>query len=323
LISASSEVKKNGAKPVNGKLVFDYPDIVVFKVFEELGTLKNQFGCDEIIYAFDNSTDGYWRKDYYDRYKFGRKKEREQSDIDWNSAFEVFDEIKTILDQHANGKVIDIPRLEADDISFILSEYFSPYSNDTTTLFSIDKDWIHNLVYDNVRFFRSRKTQHLHPIEEKLTKEQLTTKVIEHCVNGDPGDGFKHIKSWTQFSPEFLEMYPNLKNKEQQVYDKHHEIEKRFYDRTQKEAYKHPRFGYKQMLRSKKTLKEVLQENPIHQQNFIRNRKLCLPAGIPDHYKQQVIQAYHNASDTPNYAELQKYFTKYKAFELKGIVSMI
>ena len=326
-IGASNYIKKDPMykgiyELKDNKIPLFYKDIVLYNIFSEISILKSKFGADEVIYAFDNSSGSYWRKDFYDRYKYGRKEGREESDLSWDEAFGLFNEIQEVLDKYASGKVISIPRLEADDISFVLCEYFNN-DEDITVLYSIDKDWIHNLVYLNVRFFRSRKTQGLEPIEEIYSKEQLKEKVLSHCINGDPGDGFLHIKSWSQFSDEFLEMYPNLKGKELKFYDKHHEIEKKFYKKTGKNAYKHPRFGYKMMVKSKKSLKDVLNENPIYKKNFFRNKKLCLPSGIPETYKKQIIEAYNNANSKPDYRKLQEYIMKYNLFDLISVISMI
>ena len=325
LISATTEVKRQGAKPVNGVIPIDYEDIIIFKVFEELASLR-QYTPDEIIFAIDNSRGGYWRKDFYDRYKYGRKEGRAASDIDWDAGFEVFDKISNAL-LDSSYRVLSIPRLEADDIAFVLSEYFADNPNDQTVLYTIDQDWQHNLAFDNVIMYRTRKTQRKSPILETSDTINIPEKARAHCIAGDPGDGFLHIKSWTQFSPEFLVDYPKFKGKELEVYDKHHQIEKMYTKKMEAagtpkiQAYKHPRFGYKSFEKSKTTLKELLNQNPIHKKNFQRNKRLCLPSGIPEDYKQQVIEAYKASSAKPNYKNLQKFFSEHRLFELQGNIS--
>ena len=324
LISATNALKKSGEKLVDGKIPYNYSSVVIFKVFEELAMYQKQFQAQEVIYAFDNSKGGYWRKDIYDRYKYKRSEDRKESIIDWDSAFETFDEIKDILKRASSGKVIDIPRLEADGVGFVMSEYFADNRpDDNLILVSLDGDWEHNLKHHNVRLFKTRKTQKKDGIFVVLTAEELEEKRVIHCVNGDDGDGFKHIKCFTKFSNDFIEAYPKFKDREKDVYDKHHQIEKMFKEKTDKEAYKHPRFGYKSMLKAKKTVEDVLKENKLHRLNYNRNKMLALPEGIPTDYKKLIIQQYHDASTDKDMGLLQGFFMKKNLFELMGTVGLL
>jgi hypothetical protein len=140
-----------------------------------------------------------------------RADQRKESEIDWNTAFQVFNEIKEVL-KYSSFKIIDVPRLEADDISFILSEYFNKHKpDDTLILLTVDQDWIHNLKFNNVEMYRVRKTQKLEVLKEEYTLNDINEKINEHCIQGDRGDGFLHIKAWSRFSQAFIEMYPDLK----------------------------------------------------------------------------------------------------------------
>ena len=325
LFSVTSSAKKNGAKPdENGLIPFDYKQDLLFKIVEEVSQFKQQFSADEIILAFDNSKGSYWRKDFYDRYKYGRSRGRDESELDWAKAFEVFEELRTMFDEWSTLKVISVDRCEADDTAFVLSEYFSKNSDDTTILHTLDHDWEHNLTYDNAKLFKTRKTQRLPGIYVEKTKEELKDATHEHCIAGDPGDGFLHIKSWTQFSPEFLEMYPKYEGREIELYDKHHLIEKAFDDKMEllhpnekklPKAYKHPRFGYKSFKKGKKSLQDILVENPIHVKNYDRNKRLCLPTGIPQNYRNSIIAEYEREHQS-NVQKLQSYLIKNGLFEL-------
>ena len=135
--------------------------------------------------------------------------------------------------------------------------------------------------------------------------------------------GFKHIKCFTKFSDDFIEVYPKFKNRERDVYHKHHQIEKMFKEKTGKEAYKHPRFGYKSMLKAKKTVEDVLNENEMHRLNYNRNKTLSLPEGIPAEYKEQVIKVYHTALTDRDMGLLQGFFMKKNLFELMGTIGLL
>ena len=327
LFSCTTSEKRNGAKAIDGKIPFTYKQDLLFKIVEEVVKIKQELDGQEMILAFDNSKGGYWRKDFYDRYKYGRSKGRDESDIHWDQAFEVFEEIREVLDDYSTMKVISVERCEADDVAFVLSEYWSdPANNKTNTLIlhTLDHDWEHNLIFPNVKVFKTRKTQRLPGIFSEKTRPELLDSINEHCIAGDPGDGFLHIKSWTKFSDAFLEYYPKFKGKEQEMYDKHHAIEKAFDDKMEllfpdgkklPKAYNHPRFGYKSFKKGKKELYEILDENIIHQKNYERNTKLCLPTGIPQNYRDEIIAQYERPH-VSNVQKLQSYLIKNGLFEM-------
>lgn len=325
LISVTNQIKKAGVKPgPNGKIPFTYRSELIFQIMEEIKTLHS-FGTNEIILAFDNSQGNYWRKDYYDRYKYKRQLQREESDIDWDSAFEIFDDIKTLLKNSSSFKVVEVPKMEADDIAFTLAEYLQDRGG--VILHSLDHDWEHALKYKNVKLFKTRKTQRKSGIFVEKTPEELHVLEETHCIAGDPGDGFLHIKAWSQFSPIFLEEYPNFKGKELQLYNRHHLIEHQYnlkngFD-TKKQAYKHPRFGYKSWKKSKIPLKDLLKENPIYKKNYMLNKNLALPINIPGKYKNLIIDEYNRAKTEKSPGELQKYFINNNLFDLTGIISFL
>ena len=329
LISANTEAKNNGAVPVDGVVPFTYQAELKYKILSEFIQRAQQFSGYELILAMDTpGKDGYWRKQHYNRYKYGRGKTRDESDIDWNKAFEVFNEIKDIMKSSTKFKVLEVETAEADDIAFVLSDYFHKKEpKHELTLVTLDGDWEHCLMWDNVRLIKTRKSQRKSDIEVKITPDEIKQKREEHVINGDKGDGFLHIKSWTQFSDKFLEEYPKFKGREIDMYKHHHEIEDKFAKKHNYEkgydAYKHPRFGYKSWKKKNQPLEELLNEHPLYKENYERNKKMCLPEYVPDELKEKIIQAYYSAETQTNYANLQKYFQQNNLFELLGSVSFL
>jgi hypothetical protein len=319
LISEDSAAVRRGLKPdpETNKNPFSYKSEVLYRVLEEIVNFKQSFKADEVILSFDNAKNGgYWRKLEYGRIKYGRSKGRDESRIDWGAAFEVFETIKEILKTSSSMKVIDVPHAEADDHAFTLSKYLQDKGG--ITLISLDGDWEHALNYKNVKLFKTRKTQKLPGIYIELSEEELKAKEEQVSVAGDPKDGLLHVKSWTQFSDEFLMEYPKLRGKEIDVYDKHHEIEKMFNDKHDwaKSAYKHPRFGIKSWKKKNQSLDDLLKENPIHKWNYELNRKMCLPEMIPDEIRDGIIEEYNQAADKRDAKALQKFFAENHLFEL-------
>ncbi len=320
-ISTDSCATKNGLKPnpETGKNPITYKDVLIFKVLEEVIAFKQQFQASEVILSFDNSKDGgYWRKLEYSRIKYGRGRSRDKSAMDWNAAFKIFEEIKEVFKNSTSMKVLDVPHMEADDHAFVLGEYFQDKGG--VTLISLDGDWQHALNYKNVKLFKTRKTQRLPGIFVEMSQEELNEKTEKTKIAGDPKDGLKHMCSWSQFSPEFLVEHPKFKGREIEMYNKHHQIEKMYNDKHDwtKNAYKHKRFGYKSFKKSKKTLQDLFDENPIHKWNYERNQKLCLPEGIPEEFKTQIIEYYNETEDKRNAKELQKFFNENGLFDMLG-----
>ncbi len=327
LFSATAEAKRNGAKPIQHKgdecpkIPFVYKDILFFKVLEELSGFKNFFGVDEVILGFDNSMNGYWRKRIYDRYKYGRAEGRDTSDVRWGEAFEAFNELRSFLTDNTSYKTLSIEGIEGDDIMFVLSKYFSD-QGDSTVLHSLDHDIEYCLEYKNVEYFKTRKTQKLpgHYIER--TQEELDLLKEQHKFIGDKGDGFGHVKWWTKFSKEFLIDYPKFKGKELQMYPRHHDIEKMYQKKmdalgTPKiKAYAQPRFGWKGHVKTKKTIKDVLNENPIHQMNYDMNKKLALPDEIPQDIRDNIIKEYDNSVSKRQPKEIKKFLDENSLFKL-------
>ena len=318
LISVTAEAKREGIKPVDGVIPFSdtLKKNLIFRVFDTLADVRLKYRANEVIIAPDTPNGGYWRKDIYDRYKYKRKESRDASDIPWDDAFLAFDEIKLVLEKATNFIEIDVPKTEGDDVGFVLSEFLSTNNHIEIVIeiinYTIDKDWIHNLIYPGVRVIRTRGTQRKNPIEEFATKQELQEKIDQHSIQGDKGDGFLHIKSWTQFSPEFLKLYPKMEGKESEAYDKHHKIEKMFVAKTGYDAYKHPRFGYKSFIKTKKSLETLFKENSLYEKNYRMNQRLALPEMIPDEIKNAIIQMYLEKRKVKNFNSqiLMKYFRK-------------
>jgi hypothetical protein len=325
LISASSEVKRNGAKPLpTGKLEYDYEDIVLYKVFEELSQLKAQFLADEVILAADNPKGGYWRKNVYTGYKNKRAKSRKESDINWDEAFATFDKVKNVINESTSFKLVDVETTEGDDVAFVLSKYLSAHGH-TVILHSLDHDWIQCLKYDNVEYFRTRKAQKKAGEYMAASLDEIAELELEHCIIGDPGDGFGHIKQWSKFSPEFIEHYPHYRGKELDLWPKRFEIDSLYEDKTGNKAYKHPRYGWKTFKKEfgLHNYTEMLKENKIYRLNYECNKSLAMQDEIPQEITNSIIQSYTDANSTRDVKVLQEFFMKNQLFSLTGSVSLL
>jgi hypothetical protein len=323
LFSGTNEAKKENMPKEDGKYILEnYKDIVIYKIFQELSEYKNKFSNNDVmVIATDNSTGGYWRKDVWEGYKYHRKDQRDQSNIQWDKAYELFAEVEDILDRCSSYKVLSVPRAEGDDIVFVLSEYLKDYE---VTIVSSDHDFIQTLKHPNVKFWRTTRTVDMNDSDYyNATPEEIDEEIQKHIIQGDLGDGFGNIKHYSRFSKAFLEKYPQYEGKEYELYPKRFKIDIMFKEKYGVDAYSQPRFGYKMLKKSKKNIEDILEENKIYKLNYEMNQKLALPENIELGVKNDIITQYNQKPDTKNGACLSKYFMKNGLFELSGLLPLL
>ncbi len=147
---------------------------------------QGDFG-DMIICADDIN---YWRRQRFPYYKASRKRDREQSELDWSSIFNALNNIREELKEFFPYKVIQIETAEADDIigTIVHKEGNELNTGEKILVLSGDKDYIQLHKYANVSQYdptRKRWIRHIDPI----------AYMHEHIVRGDRGDGVPNILS--------------------------------------------------------------------------------------------------------------------------------
>jgi len=148
--------------------------------------IKKKFSAEygNIVICCDNKN--YWRKDIYPYYKFSRKKEREDSGIDWSLIFNTMNEVKTDLKEVFPYKIIEHDRVEADDIIAILTQAFAPYEK--ILIMSSDKDFKQLQKYPNVSQYS--------PMQKRYLVEKNPQRYLrEHIIRGDKSDGIPNFLS--------------------------------------------------------------------------------------------------------------------------------
>lgn len=144
---------------------------------------RNEYG--EMVIACDGYK--YWRKDIFPFYKANRRKDREASEIDWNSVFEVLNKVRDELREFFPYRVIHIDVAEADDIIGTLCE---KYGNgmEKILIISGDKDFKQLQQYFRVSQYD--------PVKKTFLKENDPEKFLkEHIMRGDGGDGIPNFLS--------------------------------------------------------------------------------------------------------------------------------
>ena len=167
-----------------------------------LSTLKyykkkygNEYG--EMVICCDGRK--YWRREFFEHYKAGRKKARDASDLDWGLIFDTLSEMRDDLAKHFPYKVMHIERCEADDIIAALTKWAQ--ENELVTeglieesqkilILSSDKDFKQLQLHPNVKQWSPMQKKYV-----TATQREIVEYKIEHIVKGDSGDGIPNILS--------------------------------------------------------------------------------------------------------------------------------
>ena len=144
---------------------------------------KEEYG--ELVLCYDSKH--YWRRDIFPLYKYNRKKGREESDKNWDSIFEVLNQIRDELKEFFPYKFLEVYGAEADDIIAVLCGELQ-YDNGKTLIVSGDKDFIQLQKYKNVSQYS--------PITKKFVNGEDPKRYLqEHILKGDSSDGIPNVLS--------------------------------------------------------------------------------------------------------------------------------
>lgn len=159
-------------------------------ILNALRAYKVKFGNDygEMIICADDKN--YWRRATFPYYKASRKKNREESELDWNAIFVSLNRVREEIKTFFPYKVIQIETAEADDIIGTIGHLKGTILNsgEKILILSSDKDYIQLHKYANIDQFdpiRKRWIKHSDP-------EQY---LLEHIIKGDAGDGVPNVLS--------------------------------------------------------------------------------------------------------------------------------
>ena len=159
-------------------------DLIRHQVVNSIRGFKSRFSeFDELIICCDDKN--YWRKKIFPYYKANRKKNREESKLDWAAIFETLHIIKDEIRENLPYPVLQVESAEADDIIATMVER---YSSEKILIVSGDKDFSQLQRYKNVSQYS--------PITKKFIKVgDPLSYLFEHIIRGDAGDGVPNILS--------------------------------------------------------------------------------------------------------------------------------
>ena len=149
------------------------------RFFEEFG---------ELILCYDNKR--YWRRDYFPNYKCNRRKDRANSNLDWNLIFETLNTIRDEIRENFPYKVIEVDGAEADDCIATICMHINqtPDEYEKVLILSSDKDFIQLQKYNFVTQYSPVNKKFINGIDPYLY-------IKEHILVGDRSDSIPNILS--------------------------------------------------------------------------------------------------------------------------------
>lgn len=161
------------------KMVIENPPIAAHLVMNGLFSITEKFEVtsdNPIIIALDAPRKNNWRTKYYEKnvgkfpaykgmsYKGNRIKNEH---IPWNTLFEIFDDIKKVLETGTDVQVVEHPEAEADDIIYVIAK-LNEAKRKYTTIISSDSDF---------RQLTSDYTKQFDPLKQKIITDFTYDKV--------------------------------------------------------------------------------------------------------------------------------------------------
>ncbi len=148
-----------------------------------------------------------WRRDYFPLYKAHRKKNRQESDQDWNEIFRILHLVKEEIQQNLPYKVIHLEGCEADDIIGTLALQTQEFGqHEPIMIVSSDKDFIQLQKFKNVKQYS--------PIQKKMVSDaNPRSYMFEHIMKGDKGDGIPNVLSPDNAIVDEIRQSPMTKKK--------------------------------------------------------------------------------------------------------------
>jgi len=161
-------------------------------------SFKKKYGKEygEIVICCDGRK--YWRRDFFQYYKAGRKKTRDKSDLPWTLIFDTLNQMRQDVAEYFPYRVMHIDEAEADDIIAVMSKWTQENAlveeglitePQKVLILSSDHDFMQLQKYDNVNQWSPNTKKFI-----KVNKKEVHEKMITHIVKaGD--DGIPNILS--------------------------------------------------------------------------------------------------------------------------------
>lgn len=255
----------------NGDDGGDYENLIRHVGLSQILLYKNKFKeYGKPILCMDSTN--YWRKDVFPNFKQNRKKTRSDSSIDWNKFFKVFNAFKEELAESFPYVMVDVPRVEADDVIAVLARE----TDEDVMIISSDKD----MLQLQSKYGKRIRQWSVHAKKE-LTLANKDYCLMTHIIKGDASDGIPNILSDD-------DVFLNDEKRQKPVY-------KKFID----------------TVKSSSDPLDVLEGDDVIRK-FERNRKLVDVSYIPDNIVVSINEQYSSEAAKPKASKIYPYLIKHR-----------
>lgn len=218
-------------------------DIIRHVTLKSLVTYNREFSkYGQLILCCDSKP--LWRKKYFPYYKQHRKKDREESELDWTAIFDFVNQLQSDLEEFFPYPIVKAAGAEGDDCIGVLAKYFSQGSIQVESDNPLDsftgeppKVVIVSSDHDYKQCHKFKNVKQYSPMQKKWVKNDNQDFLIEKIIAGDKGDGIPSVlmeDDWLvngegRAKPVTKSVYEKFKN-----YDSLDEEEKRRFDRNKR-----------------------------------------------------------------------------------------
>lgn len=171
-------------------------DILRHTTLGSLLTFKKKYSSEygEMILACDGKHN--WRRAVFPNYKAGRSKTRDESPIDWSSAFDCISTLKQELTDIFPWKVLDLKGCEGDDVIGVMTKYVRDNRTIQSGFFEMPEPvMIISSDGDMKQLHALGCVKQWAPIQKKMVEQAEPDFLVEKIIRGDSGDGICNIKS--------------------------------------------------------------------------------------------------------------------------------
>jgi hypothetical protein len=189
LVDLSQVMLSNLMVNMAGHSVAVDEDLLRHMILNSIRSYNVKFGKEygELVIACDAGNN--WRKSFFPYYKANRKKNRDQSKLDWNAIFTSINKIRDELKEYFPYRVLHVDGCEADDIIGVLCEtYGAELGGEPILIMSGDKDFQQLQTYSNVNQYDPVR-------KKKIMCNDSYGFYLEHVMRGDVGDGIPNFLS--------------------------------------------------------------------------------------------------------------------------------
>jgi hypothetical protein len=183
-------------------------DLVRHMVLNSLRSYRSRFHNEygELVLCYDSKK--YWRRDFFPNYKANRKKDRENSGLDWALIFDTLNNIRDEVREYFPYKVLEVEGAEADDIiaSIVFHISKTPSEFEKVLVLSGDKDFIQLQKNNFVKQYAPVQKKFINGIDPNIY-------IKEHVLKGDRSDGVPNFLSPDNTFIDELRQKPLAKKK--------------------------------------------------------------------------------------------------------------